>query len=623
MGRDTENAKTMEGSPLLSPVRSASPYGIDRTASGSPFEMTVNESRDEEEHSVSMLYLFALALGIGGVQIAWGVETSKGSEYLQGLGMSKALLALVWIAGPLGGVLVQPYIGIRSDNCRISWGKRRPFMVFGAVATSVSFMALAWAREIVHGLLGLFGADPESKGVVICTMVWATICVYVLDFAINAGEVFFSSLFQPILTSHTVQAAIRAFIVDNAPTHQQSNANAWASILCGVGSILTYFAGAADLPKVLGWLGHTQMQVLSAIGSLAICGTTAISCISIRERDPRLEGNPVSKGNGLIAFFREIFASIVRLPPQVRKVCIGQLFNWMGWFGFLFYQTNYIGQIYCNPYFEAHPDLTPAEIDEKWEEAIRVATGIMLIYAITTLISSVVFPILVASSPHSDSMDYRDSNNDLSASHTSFTLHPKRKTWRNRMTNLLEFVGIPGFTLRRAWLLSHFLFAICMFSTLFITTMTAVTIQTALVGVAWAITQWAPFALIAAEISRRDAEARQQKFQSGDTTQHDQAGVILGLHNVAISAPQIAATIVGSAIFRAAEKPRGTPWDDSLAWMMQFGGLVALLAAFFTWKVDEEQSVGGKSRKGSTFSGGSGRYERVGTNGSREEFRDD
>lgn len=60
-------------------------------------------------------------------------------------------------------------------------------MVGGAVATSISLMFLAWTKEVVGGLLGLFGADPESHGVKITILVVAVLWVYILDFAINTG----------------------------------------------------------------------------------------------------------------------------------------------------------------------------------------------------------------------------------------------------------------------------------------------------------------------------------------------------------------------------------------------------------------------------------------------------
>ena len=110
--------------------------------------------------------------------------------FLLGLGLSKSLLALVWIAGPLSGTLVQPYVGIKSDRCRISWGKRKPFMIGGAIATSISLLALSWTKNIVGGFLSLFGADPASKGVRITAIVWAVLFVYVLDFSINVSKYF-------------------------------------------------------------------------------------------------------------------------------------------------------------------------------------------------------------------------------------------------------------------------------------------------------------------------------------------------------------------------------------------------------------------------------------------------
>src|SRR5699024_5858862 len=71
---------------------------------------------------------------------------------------------------------------------------------------------------------------------------------------------------------------------------------------------------------------------------------------------------------------------------------------------------------------------------------------------------------------------------------------------------LFSKLQIPGFTLRRAWLMSHILFAMCMFSTFFISTPQAGTVFIALIGISWALTLWAPFAFISAEVAKRDTE---------------------------------------------------------------------------------------------------------------------
>lgn len=520
--------------------------------------------------------------------------------------MSKALLAIFWIVGPLSGVIVQPYIGIMSDNSRYRIGKRKPFMIGGAAATLLSFLALAWTREIVHTFLGLFGADPESKFVKVATISFAIGWLCLLDVAINTGKSL-KIIIQNPLTS-TVQAGIRAFIVDNAPTHQQEDANAWAGIILGVGSVLGYLSGYVNLPKIMPFFGNTQFKVLSVITCTALGGTVTISCLCITERDPRNDPPPPAEQTGVIAFFRQTFRSARRLSPQIRKVCEVQIFNWIGWFPFLFYLTTYIGQLHVNPVFRANPNMTPKEVDEAWESATRVGSFALLIFAITSFGSNMILPLFVvptyrAPSPlkgthsfHSASSAHRNGNQSntpsgtplpMSASMTSFFPPPPDEASHSRLARLLSLAQIPWLTLRRAWLLSHLLFALCMASTFFITTPLAATILAGVVGLSWALSLWAPFALISAEISKRDARAR----KTGGIND-DQAGVVLGLHNVAISAPQILATLVSSVIFRISQKPRGEPGDDSVGWVMRFGGLAALVAAYMTSRLREEGKAG-------------------------------
>lgn len=170
-----------EQSPLLHALSS------DDEGDGLLEDDTVLGDHDKYQITKSVWYLIILTISLAGLQIAWSVELSNGSPYLLSLGLSKSLMALVWIAGPLSGTLVQPYVGVRSDNCRISWGKRKPFMVAGAGATIMSLLALAWTKEIVGGFLGLFGAHKEDPGVKVTIIVVAVLFVYILDFAINTS----------------------------------------------------------------------------------------------------------------------------------------------------------------------------------------------------------------------------------------------------------------------------------------------------------------------------------------------------------------------------------------------------------------------------------------------------
>lgn len=261
-----------ENSPLLSPTADDRDLLDDN-------EHAKQAEHDEFQSTKSIWYLLLLTISIGGLQVAWAVELSNGTPYLLSLGLSKSLMALVWVAGPITGTIVQPYVGMLSDNCRVSWGKRKPFMLGGAAATTLSLMCLAWIREIIGGIASLFGADPDSHGVKVTVIVIAVIWIYVLDVAVN-----------------TVQASIRAFIVDCAPSHQQEAANAMASRLVGVGNIIGYIAGGINLPKYVWWFGSSQFKDLCAIASIALLSTILLSTTVIRERNPQLEGRPPQIG---------------------------------------------------------------------------------------------------------------------------------------------------------------------------------------------------------------------------------------------------------------------------------------------------------------------------------------
>lgn len=544
---------TNEESPLLSPTR----------AGQGENEGLINEPDDSESfagdtfmETKTIWYMILLTISIGGLQLAWAVELSNGTPYLLSLGLSKSLMALVWIAGPLSGALVQPYVGILSDNCRSPWGKRTPFMIAGAAATIVSLLILAWVREIVGGFLGVFGANRESEGVKVTIIVVAVALIYILDFAIN-----------------TVQAGIRAFILDCCPSHQQETANAMASRVVGVGNIIGYVAGYADLPKYLWIFGNTQFKVLCVIASIGLSSTLALSIGTVRERDASLEATPLESKGGVIAFFKQIFKSIRRLPPQTRKVCEVQFFAWIAFFPQLFYSSSYVGDIYVQPYLRENPNMTPAEIDILYEKATRIGTRALLVYAVTSLATNVLLPFVIA-----PSYDVQSTSSNNS-----------QKGYTTAMSRFLDRLVIPGFTLRKAWLLSHLIFASCMFSTLLVRSVGGATAVIGIVGVSWAMTLWAPFAIISAEVSKRDALRRAQGIDAGDAD--DQAGVILGIHNMSIATPQILATVGSSIIFRFFQKPRGTPGDRSIAIVLATGGIFTLVAAFLTARIKDEVEI--------------------------------
>lgn len=89
---------------------------------------------------------------------------------------------MVWIAGPLSGLIMQPIVGVIADRSKSKYGRRRPFMIIGSLTVSACLIILGWTKEIV----GIFIGDPDM--VKTCSIAVAVLSIYVLGFAINAGE---------------------------------------------------------------------------------------------------------------------------------------------------------------------------------------------------------------------------------------------------------------------------------------------------------------------------------------------------------------------------------------------------------------------------------------------------
>jgi solute carrier family 45 protein 1/2/4 len=126
------------------------------------------------------------------------------TPFLLSLGLSKSKLSLVWVAGPLSGLVMQPVIGMISDRWTGRWGRRRPFMVGGTAGVVVLLLLLGWCETFV----GWFVKGEEKRRMV--TIVVAVVDIYVLDFVINV-----------------VQSCCRSLIVDTLPVEKQQLGSAW------------------------------------------------------------------------------------------------------------------------------------------------------------------------------------------------------------------------------------------------------------------------------------------------------------------------------------------------------------------------------------------------------------
>lgn len=231
-------------------------------------------------------------------------------------------MALVWLAGPLAGVIGQPFIGLSSDNCRIFWGRRRPFIATGLVFISLSLLALAWVDELVHYLAWVVGISTRSHHLRTATLTVAALFIWIMNFAIQL-----------------LQCGLRALIVDLCPSNDMDAANAWASRMISIASLLGYGADVVDLPVLLHFSTSSRFKALCVLAVCVLMVTTCTCLLFVREADPNVNGPRDAKLDSILGKFKYIRASIFNLPPDVVEVCKVQFFSWMGWFMFLYYIT--------------------------------------------------------------------------------------------------------------------------------------------------------------------------------------------------------------------------------------------------------------------------------------------
>lgn len=93
-----------------------------------------------------------VCIGLFGIQVVWGLQTANTSRIFQTLGADIATLPVLWIAGPITGLLVQPLIGGWSDRL----GTRAAFIAVGSVLTALAMLGMVAATTLGGAVLMLW-----------------------------------------------------------------------------------------------------------------------------------------------------------------------------------------------------------------------------------------------------------------------------------------------------------------------------------------------------------------------------------------------------------------------------------------------------------------------------------
>ena len=284
------------------------------------------------------------ALGFFGLQFAWQMRIILSGPVTEGLGASPFIYGLIWLAGPFTGMVVQPLVGALSDKTVSPLGRRRPYLLGGALLASLALLIFPNSGGIADGLASLTGLHlPAVAGLLI-----AAIMIWVIDACVNVA-----------------QGPYRALIPDVVPEEQYSIANSYISLAIGLGSVVA--AGTAPFLK---WAFGYQMSIPAQFVMAALAFTLGMiwTCITIKEskREHENKQEVVQNNVSFWQSLKEFFA----LSPEVSKICTMQFFTWIGTMCMMIFFTQYaVHTIYCVP------DLTTVSESTKELYAQATLTG--------------------------------------------------------------------------------------------------------------------------------------------------------------------------------------------------------------------------------------------------------
>ena len=310
----------------------------------------------------------SFALGFFGLQFAWQMRIILSGPVTENLGASPFLFGLIWLAGPFTGMVVQPIIGALSDKTTSPFGRRRPYLLGGALLSALALWALPNSELITN----FISSTLHIKFPALAALCFAAVMIWILDACVNIA-----------------QGPYRALIPDVVPPEQHSIANSYISLAIGLGSV--FAAGTAPFLK---WAFNYQMSINAqfVMAALAFSLGMAWTCLMIKERRYQPKENEEKEKFDLVKSLKEFFA----LSPEVGKICWMQFFTWIGNMCMMIYFTQYaIHTVYGVPDLSNVSEVVKASYDS----AVLAGTNFSSIcFAIFNLVCFVVaIPIGVLS----------------------------------------------------------------------------------------------------------------------------------------------------------------------------------------------------------------------------------
>ena len=280
-----------------------------------------------DKRDLSFRQLVDLSFGFFGVQIAYALQSANISRIFATLGADPHQLSFFWILPPLMGMIVQPLVGKYSDRTWNRMGRRKPYLLVGAVIAVLVMILLPNAGSLQFSTRLFLGLNMA--------MWFGLFSLIFLDTSINMAM-------QPF----------KMMVGDMVNEKQKTTAYSIQSFLCNAGSLVGYV-----FPILFTWIGiaNTAPKGVvpdSVIYSFYVGAAILILCVlytflRVKEMPPReyadfhgidLQAKQQEKSEGLVKL-------LLKAPKTFWTVGLVQFFCWAA---FLYMWTYTNGAIALN-----------------------------------------------------------------------------------------------------------------------------------------------------------------------------------------------------------------------------------------------------------------------------------
>ncbi|ACB74303.1 MFS transporter [Opitutus terrae] len=197
--------------------------------------------------------LWNMSFGYVGIQFGFALQNANVSRIFETLGASVPDIPILWIAGPVTGLVVQPIVGYMSDKTWNRLGRRKPYFLVGAILASLALLVM-----------------PNSPA-----LWFAAGMLWIMDASINI-----------------TMEPMRAFVGDMLPDEQRTTGFA----------VQTFFIGASSvIGSLMPWLLTNVFHVANtapegvvpdsvkwsfALGGIVYFLTVLWTVVSVKEYSP-------------------------------------------------------------------------------------------------------------------------------------------------------------------------------------------------------------------------------------------------------------------------------------------------------------------------------------------------